>query len=388
MWHLWGRSTNEPDSAESPPSNSGSDGPEMAEARRCSWFSGFMGQTSSDTSEPDSDTGVTGETCVDCVGGFLVDVLNGVSQVCLFTSPVAGVVFLAAVLVGLPRTATILCLTGGLSATCCSRCFSLDSAARKDGTLGYNGVLVGCALATFMEEFWWSIPGTIVAAGISSLVVAGLLKIIKQQFTLAFNFMVLSTLVLKSLTSIPGDSRSRLFEITWTSVLPEFTAIEFMEAVLNGVSQIYFVSSPFSGILILVGICIAHPFSSFSTLLGSLLSTLVAARCGADRPRLENGIWAYNACLISLWMSFYFRPLGYLPVFFLVCFGAVATTAAYAAMDGIVAVTHGVAPSCFTLPFNTVGLLSVALQKTILYIHFRTTKVPSVEDLESENCCI
>jgi len=259
---------------------------------------------------------------------------------------------------------------------------SLDSAARKDGTLGYNGVLVGCALATFMDEFWWSIPVTIVAAGISSLVVAALLKIIKPQFTLAFNFVVFSTLVLKKLTSIPGNSRPSLFEITWTSVLPEFTAIEFTEAVLNGVAQIYFVSSPLSGILILVGICFAHPFSSFSTLWGSLISTLVAARCGADRPRLENGIWAYNACLISLWMSFHFRPLGYLPAFFLVCLGALATTAAYAAMDGIVAVTHGVAPSCFTLPFNTVGLLSVALQKTILYTHFRTKKAPPGEDVE------
>lgn len=383
MWHVGVRTrTIEPGSAESPPSNSGSgsDSPEMAEARRCSWFSRFMGQTSSDTSEP--DTGATGKTCL---GGFLADVFNGVSQVCLFTNPVAGVLFLAAVIVGQPRTASILCLVGGLSATCCSRCFSLDSAARKDGTLGYNGVLVGCALATFMDEFWWSIPVTIVAAGISSPVVAALLKIIKPQFTLAFNFVVLSTLVLKNLTSIPGNSshsRPSLFEITWTSVLPEFTAIEFMEAVLNGVAQIYFVSSPLSGILILVGICFAHPFSSFSTLLGSLLSTLVAARCGADRPRLENGIWAYNACLISLWMSFHFRPLGYLPAFFIVCLGALATTAAYAAMDGIVEVTHGVAPSCFTLPFNTVGLLSVALQKTIMYIHFRTKKAPPVEDEE------
>lgn len=316
----------------------------------------------------------TSTTCT----GFLVDVLHGISQVCFFTNSCAGVVFLVAVLIGTPRSAVILGLVGVFSATSFSWCFGLDVKARKDGTLGYNATLVGCAFAFAIPDFWWAVLATIGAAGLSAFVAAGLLKVIKPQLTLAFNFVALSTLAFIDLKGSHGGTR--VSGVTWNSVLPQMNGVECLTAILNGVSQIYFVSSPISGFIILLGIGLASPFITLSTLLGSVVATLSAARCGADLPRLQQGIWGYNAALTALWISFHFKQIGYIPVLLLVCCGAAAATAAFAGMDVVVERTHGIAPSCFTMPFNSVGLSLAALQSLIQGIYaVAQTKQPSPE---------
>mmetsp|Transcript_21012 Transcript_21012/g.46218 ORF Transcript_21012/g.46218 Transcript_21012/m.46218 type:complete len:376 (-) Transcript_21012:12-1139(-) len=322
----------------------------------------------------DSREAGTSTTCM----GFLVDVLNGISQVCFFTNSCAGVVFVVAILIGTPRTAVILGLVGVFSGTSFSWCFGLDVEARKDGTLGYNATLVGCAFAFAIPDFWWAVLATVGAAGMSAFVAAGLLKVIKPQLTLAFNFVALSTLAFIDLKGNHGGTRVSGF--TWNSVLPQMNGVECLAAILNGVSQIYFVSSPISGFIILLGIGLASPFMTFSTLLGSLVATLLAAGCGADLPRIQKGIWGYNAALTALWISFHFKQMGYIPVLLLVCCGAAAATAAFAGMDVVVERTHGVAPSCFTLPFNSVGLSLAALQSLIKGIYaVAQTKQPSPE---------
>lgn len=322
----------------------------------------------------DSREAGTGTTCMD----FLLDVLHGISQVCFFTNSCAGVVFLVAILTGTPRTAVILGLVGVVSGTSFSWCFGLDVEARKDGTLGYNATLVGCAFAFAIPDFWWAVLATVGAAGMSAFVAAGLLKVIKPQLTLAFNFVALTTLAFIDLKGNHGGPRVSGF--TWNSVLPQMNALEYLEATLNGVSQIYFVSSPISGLIILLGIGLASPFITFSTLLGSMVATLLAAGCGADLPRLQKGIWRYNAALTALWISFHFKQMGYIPVLLLVCCGAAAATAAFAGMDVVVERTHGIAPSCFTLPFNSVGLSLAALQSLIKGIYaVAQTKQPSLE---------
>ena len=352
------------------PQTSESTGSTESQGRKyfqCFWCR--SGRTPNDSSEADA-------SCIS-VADFVIDALHGVSQVCFFTNSVAGVVFLVAVLFGTPRQAVILGLLGVLVATATSWCFSLDSAARKDGTLGYNAMLVGCAFA-FAVPYWWSVLATLALASLSTFVAAGLLKIVSPQLTLAFNFSALSTLAVIHLidhgTATPAA-------ITWNNILPQLSTMDCVTAILNGVSQIFFVASPISGCLILFGIGFAGPFMTFSTLLGSTVATLGAARCGADISRFQQGIWGYNAALTALWISFHFRSLGYVAVFFLVCFGAAAATAVFAGMDAVVAMTHGFAPTCFTLPFNAVGLSLVAIQRFIQGIH-SLTKAKSSECME------
>eukprot|EP00438_Fugacium_kawagutii_P000570 Skav211984 [mRNA] locus=scaffold2069:32386:33504:+ [translate_table: standard] len=306
-----------------------------------------------------SEAGTASRSIREC----LLETLHGVSQVCFFTNSIAGAVFLIAVLVGKPREAVLLGLIGVLAARGLSLCVGFDADARSDGTLGYNAMLVGCAFAFAMPTFWWAVVATPFAAGMSAFLAAGFLKILSPQFTLAFNFAALSVLVVVHLLNKNGAS-VRTTGVTFRSVLPEMSVLDCLVAILNGVSQIFFVTSPVSGFIILAGIALAGPVMALNTLLGSIVATLGAAAWGADIARLQEGIWGYNAALTSLWISFHFR-LGYLPLILLVCFGAAGATVAFAAMDRLVAQTHGFIPFCFTLPFNAVGLLLVALQSFV-----------------------
>ena len=310
---------------------------------------------------------------------FCLEVLHGVSQVCFFTSPLAGAAFLVAVLVGKPRAAILLGLLGVLSATGFSCCLGLDVDARREGLLGYNAMLVGCAFAFAVTDFWWAALVTVPAAAMSAFVAAGLLKVLRPQLTLAFNLAALTTLALLHLKDDTYDAGATIHGVTWISVFPQLSGLECLTAILNGVAQIFFVASPISGLIILVGIGLAGPSIAFNTLLGSLVATLGAAKCGADLPRLKQGIWGYNAALTALWICFYFKKLGCFPVLFLVFCGAAAGTAVFAALDVVVGLTNGFAPSCFTMPFNTVALSFVAVYSLIQNMRSMAKTKPSPE---------
>ena len=54
---------------------------------------------------------------VSLVPPFVVDMLNGISQVCFLTNSVSGAIFSVSLLLGSPRAAVILSMAGALSST-------------------------------------------------------------------------------------------------------------------------------------------------------------------------------------------------------------------------------------------------------------------------------
>ena len=60
-------------------------------------------------------------------------------------------------------------------------------------------------------------------------------------------------------------------------------ALQFVDWVLRGTSQVVFVSNPISGILILVGLLVQNPWWALSGCVGTVVSTLTALLLGQDR---------------------------------------------------------------------------------------------------------
>lgn len=315
---------------------------------------------------------------------FLIHVLNSVSQVVFLTNALSGALILLAMLIGAPRGASVLGFFGALCANGISWLLGLDPDARREGLLGYNAVLVGAGFAVFVQNFLLAAVATLVFGTLSALLAAGLSRLMKPHLTLSFNVCVLSGLALihvlelEHLLPSPAglDSKAHEAIFQWISDFPLLDGFQFLKATLNGVPEIFVVSSPVSGVIMLVAIGLETPVGALSTLLGSLIATLGAAGCGADVLDVKTGIWGFNAALTSLWVALHFRSLGHFPVFLLVLFASCCATGVFALLAMLAELSGGWAKAPFTLPFCVVGLFLVAVERCLLRLDMCTKQKP------------
>jgi hypothetical protein len=90
---------------------------------------------------------------------FLLSALRGAGQAVFANSPLAGLLILIA-LASQSGWLFVMALLGLVSSTLTSRLLGLDTAARCNGLYGYNGLLIGAALATFgvVSNSPWQLP--------------------------------------------------------------------------------------------------------------------------------------------------------------------------------------------------------------------------------------
>lgn len=292
---------------------------------------------------------------------FLIDVLNSVSQVVFVTNSLSGALILLAMLIGAPRGAFLLGFFGALCATGISWLVGLDPDARREGLLGYNAVLVGAGFAVFVQNFLLAALGTLIFGMLSALLAAGLSRLVKPHLTLSFNVCILSGLALVHLMELehllPSESHSAEAVFQWISDFPLLDGLQFLKATLNGVSQIFLVTSPVSGVIVLVAICFVTPLGALSTLVGSIVATLGAAACGAEVLEVKKG------------------SQGPIPVLLLVLFASCCATGAFALLATATALS-GWARAPFTLPFNAVAFFLVAVERCVLHREMCTKQRP------------
>ncbi|CAK0877212.1 unnamed protein product [Prorocentrum cordatum] len=286
----------------------------------------------------------------------LVDqVLRGVGQVVFCNSPLSGGLLTAGLFYGGGPQLAVLALVGCTSATATARLAGADPEAIKNGLLGYNGALVGCAFSVFLGA---AAEPTLVATGLGGAASAllasrlGALTAPVPQWTLAFNVTALALLLfVRPLADAgPAEEGEAAPAVAAASSLgPE----EWLTSALVGVSQIFVVDSPAAGLLMLAGIAAYSPGAAAATALGSLLGIASAVAYGADAEEVRHGLWGFNPALTALAVSVFFAPVPWAPALALACGGALATAGAAAVLKAALAGALGV--PALTLPFCAVA---------------------------------
>jgi len=271
-------------------------------------------------------------------------------QVLFCNSALSGALITGGLCIGDPCLAG-LALAGSASATATAHAAGVDKSAIRDGLMGYNGALVGCAFSVFL-------PYTIELQALATVTGSAASAILAQklgmwtapvpQWTLAFNITALAALALVQPFAEAQTEDVQQSEESDT----EFGIADWCGGLLSGVSQIFVVNSPLSGFLILGGIAAISPLAAVATLMGSLVGLVVGAAVGVDANDLKAGIWGYNPALTALAVSIFFVPLGW-PFMALACGGAAVTTLTFAAMK--VATATAIQAPCLTLPFCAVA---------------------------------
>jgi len=220
-------------------------------------------------------------------------------------------------------------LCGLLGVTCATAVgilLSFDKNLVQKGILGYNGVLVGLALATFHGRPWdpdvlfyvVSCSGfsTVLAGAMAELLhnEDGLLGISRPSLpalTMPFN-LAMALVLLGGAAHFPRFQFKELHGLASSSPLaddgdeeltpdaPSFSQYggkAIAEGTLRGFGQVFLADDLIAGACVAAGMALSSPAAAAISAAGSFLGALTGVWVGADPAEVQAGLWGYNSVL-------------------------------------------------------------------------------------------
>lgn len=228
--------------------------------------------------------------------------LRGIGQVVFVNNPISGLLILFALFVQSPWLGSM-SLLGVITSTVTAIIWNLERSNIRNGIYGYNGTLVGAAIATF--GFGGNSSGHIIWV-VAVMIFSALTTIL---FKLAGNWWV-KTFKSPPLT-LPFNIMTLIF-LGWAQYIPEFAfgqpkpsldpanSLDFARligAVFVGFGQIFLADKLIVGVLIFLAIALCTPIGAMVGLAGSIVGLITGIILGAGVKDLYSGLYCYNSIL-------------------------------------------------------------------------------------------
>ncbi|MFO1324365.1 MAG: urea transporter [Burkholderiales bacterium] len=294
-----------------------------------------------------------------------VDVnLRGIAQVMLQDNPLTGVLFLAGIAwgsyaAGAPQIAVagVLAVVVG---TLTAMGLRVDRAALRAGLYGYNAVLVGMALATFLEPgpLLWSY--VVLGAAVSVVVMLGTARTVTPLGLSALTgpFVLVTWLLLLATYGFAGLVAGAL--PTGAVVTPfeplapiRLSPGDFLQGVLLSISQVFLKGSAVAALLLLAGLAVNSLAAAAFALAGAIIAVVTAHLFGAESDLITGGLLGFSPVLTAIALGTVFYKPG-VRVAIYAAVGAAFTVIVQAALN--VALTPFGIPA-LTAPFVLVSWL-------------------------------
>lgn len=245
---------------------------------------------------------------------FIDSCLRGVGQVVFMNNPITGLAILVALFVASPWLGSAGTI-GLVVSTVTAALLGFERGAIRAGLYGFNGVLVGAALATFLTgPYDPAVIGYIVAlSALSTILMAALSQAMSTAWgvpplTLAFNVSTLlflsAALNLKNghlgpsigphVPVVAGTSVLTGLRATATSA-SVVDAPSLFNAIFRGIGQLFFADNPWSGLIMIAGILVCSRIAGVVALIGAIVGMLVGLVTGASGVAIYHGLWGYNS---------------------------------------------------------------------------------------------
>jgi urea transporter len=180
------------------------------------------------------------------------------------------------------------------------------------GLYGFNGVLVGCALATFLGGTWQMWAALVLCSAATVWLRNGMNKVLKQW---GINSLTMPFVLLTWVMLLASREFSTMCHTTLShpSLLPH-TALPFpisvpdlLVAWLKGISQVFLANSAGAGIFFIVALACSSIAAAMWAMLGSAIALFTAIALGADAVDIATGMYGYSPVLtaIALGCTFY-----------------------------------------------------------------------------------
>ncbi len=289
--------------------------------------------------------------------------LRGIGQVMFQDNPVSGALFLAAVAwgsyaAGVPQV-VIAGIVAVVVSTLTAQWLRVDRASLAAGLYGYNGALVGLALATFLAPGLLLWVYVVLGAAVSVVVTLGTANVVKGwggaltgPFVLTTWLLLLATYGFSGLagTALPAAGVVTPFESVAATRL---SAGAFVEGVLQSISQVFLKGSAISALLLLAGLAVSSLAAAAFALAGAIIAVLTAHLFGAESDLIVGGLLGFSPVLTAIALgTVFYRPSLHVAAY--AALGTVFTVITQAALN--VALTPFAIPA-LTAPFVLVSWL-------------------------------
>ena len=233
--------------------------------------------------------------------------LRGIAQVMFQNNPLTGALFLAAIgwgsyAAGAPHVA-IAGLLAVVVATLTAQWLRVDEASLRSGLYGYNGILVGLALATFLAPGALMWVYVVLGAAVSVVVMLGTANAVKPwgvcpHVSIRAHDLASSAghvwIFRARGTALPSGNVVIAFQPYEASPLK---LIDLVQGVLQSISQVFLKGSGVAALLLLAGLAVnslaAAAFALAGADTGRPYGTSVRRRKRVDHrrpPRLQPGL--------------------------------------------------------------------------------------------------
>lgn len=303
---------------------------------------------------------------------FVTDCLKGTSQVFFMENPVTGALFFVAMAYASYATGnfatTIGAAIGVIVATLTARLLDCDETSIASGLFGFNGVLVGAALPTFIAaspQLWVYV---VVGAAASTVITAAFSATLTAKWGIPGStgpFVLTGWLMVAGAYSfggldVTGDTPKLATDyLAGLSAIP--APLELLQIFFRNIAQVYLLGSEISGAIILLGIFIASVPAGIAAALGSLVAMVVSIGMGADPLVVSQGLYGFSPVLTAMAVGVIFLERSPRVAIYALL-ATVVTVFVQGALDVIVA-PMGI-PS-FTAPYVLTMYLFIAPKKLL-----------------------
>ena len=286
--------------------------------------------------------------------------LRGVGQVMFQNNPLTGALFLAAIgwgsyAAGAPHVA-IAGLLAVVVGTLTAQWLRVDKESLHAGLYGFNGILVGLALATFLAPNALMWVYVVVGAAVSVVVMLGTVNVVKPWGgALTFPFVLTTWLLLLATYGFSGLAGAALPAGNVVTAFQPYegsplNVVDLAGGVLLSISQVFLKASGVVALIFLVGLAVNSLAAAAFALAGAILAVLTAHLFGAESDLITGGLLGFSPVLTAIALGTVF----YQPNWRVAVYTAVATV-----FTVIVQAALNVALTPFAIPALTAPFVLV-----------------------------
>jgi urea transporter len=241
---------------------------------------------------------------------FLDINLRSIGQVMFQNNPLTGMLFLAAIAwasyaSGAPRVA-IAGIVAVVAANLTAELLHVDTDSLHAGLYGFNGILVGLALATFLAPGLLLWVYVILGAVVSVVVMLGTTNAVKPWGgALTFPFVLTTWLLLLATYGFSGLAGAALPTGRVVTVFQPYQGsplqlIDLVQGVFLSISQVFLKASSIAALLLFAGLVVSSLAAAGFALGGAILAVLTAHLFGAESDLITGGLLGFSPVLTAI----------------------------------------------------------------------------------------
>jgi urea transporter len=318
---------------------------------------------------------------------FVDTLLRGAGQVMFQGNPLTGLLFIAGITWGAVDASTPEVAIGAVVAlivsTVTAMLLSADEQSLRIGLYGFNGILVGAAVPTFVHSDLLMWVYVVVGAAVSTVVMLAIANVFKTwevpaltfPFVLTTWFLMLGAYAFANVKIASLAAPALPLDTPGSAAHVSVTVSFVFETIFRNISQVFLINNVATGVIFVIALLVSSRWSALFAVIGSSLALGSTLVLGASAASITAGLFGFSAVLTGIALGSIFYTPG-LKAFIYMLLGVIFTVVVQGALDAAVS-PFGI--PTFTAPFVFVTWLFLLPKEKFVPVQHEPIKSGAVQ---------